>query len=527
VAERIPVFFDKDGQLGGYSGVDPTADAITLAGLTMNGTVAMDGTGGGTPYKITGLASATADEDALAYGQTGADLDGLNLTSDLVMNTNSITGLGPGSAGTDAVNKNQLDSVAAGVAWKHAVQVLKMVNDALTTAPTLTAGDAGNAYVVAGVGGAWSTFAIGDIVEWSGTAWNLILANSGAEPPDGTYVIVTDTSAAGSFATKEDNVAVYNATTNTWTFTVPTNGEGRTVAGDNSIYENLGYVWDSTPGEWVMFNGPGQVVAGDGLTKTFNVLDVNVKDGVKIDADAVTLALHATTPGLQLTGTTPNQLVSVLPNTAAGVTVTSSGVEVKLETDGAIEFDGANGGLEINLEATNPTLDIVSNELGVKYSTTAGGLDQDATGLKVKVDGTTVTINASGQLVASAAQAGIVEDDYEVGEAIAIADPVYWSTTADRLLKGDAAKADWPTKAQIFGVAETAQGTVGQEATITSLGPCSCLTGATPGDVYWLAVGGGLTTTMPTANNALIRLGWAMNTTDLFVSIFDYGRSGA
>ena len=72
--------------------------------------------------------------------------------------------------------------------------------------------------------------------------------------------------------------------------------------------------------------------------------------------------------------------------------------ETGLETEGAIVRDGSNDGLEINLETTNPTLAISSNELGVKYSTTAGGLDQDATGLKVKVDGTTISINGSGQI---------------------------------------------------------------------------------------------------------------------------------
>jgi len=525
MAEVVPVYHLLSGNYATLQGVDPTADSITLKGLTMNGAVAMDSTGGGTPNKITGLASATADEDALAYGQSGADLDGLNLTSNLTMNANSITGLAPGSAGTDAVNKNQLDSVAAGVAWKHQVQVLRMVNDALATAPTLTGNDKGKAYVVAGTGGDWSTFAIGDIVEWDGSSWNLILANSGGEPPDGTYVIIVEASAAGSFAGQENEVAVYNATTNTWAFTPPSDGEGRTVAGENSVYENLGYVWDATPGEWVMFNGPGQIVAGAGLTKTFNQLDANVKDGIQIDADAITLLL-ATTPGLQLTGTSPAKVLSVLPNGSAGVEVGASGVAVKLETDGAIVFDGSNGGLEVNLQASNPTLAIVTNELGVKYGATTSGLTADANGLKVNVDGVTITINGSGQLVGASADGDRIADDYVVSENISAGDPVYWSTTANQVAKGDAAQAQWPTKAQIFGVSEDTA-TTGNPATIVSRGPClSILTSATPGDIYWLAVGGGVTATIPSTNNALIRAGWAKNADDLFVSIADYGRRG-
>lgn len=528
MAERIPVFFEISSNMGAYTGVDPAADSVTFAGLTMNGEIAMDGTGGGSPNKITGVASASADGDVLAYGQSGADLDGLNLTANLVMNSNKITGIADATLATDAPSYGQLQSVAAGVQWKHAVEVLMMVTDADQggSPPTLTGNDAGKAYVVNNWGGGYTN---GDIVEWDGSSFNVIVDEGGAgEPPTGTYVIVIDTGASGSFVSQENKVGVYDAATNTWTFTAPTNGDGRTVVGDGSIYENLGYVWDSTPGEWVLFNGPGQINAGNGLTKTFNTLDVNVKDGVQIDADAVTLLLDGSTPGLQLTGTSPNKVLSVLPNSAAGIDVTASGVEVLLEADGAIVFDGTNGGLETNLETTNPTLAIVTNELGVKYGATTSGLTKDANGLKVNVDGVTVTINGSGQLVASAADAGTVEDEYAVGEAIAVADPVYWSTTADRVLKADAALAQWPTKAQVFGVAETAQATVGQTATITSLGPCTCLaTAGVAGSVYWLQVGGGIGTTMPTANNALIRVGWAMNTNDLFVSIFDYGRRGA
>ena len=527
MAVRIPIFLDVSGQFVGYSGVDHYTDSMELGGLTMAGQVNM--TGGAVPAasKIVGMAAASASGDALAYGQSSASLAGLTLTGALAMGTNKITGLAAATTGTDAPNYAQLQAVAAGVQWKHQVTVFRMVNDVLATSPTLAAGDAGKAYMVAGTGGNWTTFAIGDIVEWDGSAWNLVLANSGGEPPDETYVIIVEASAAGSFAGQEEKVAVYDSGTNTWTFTAAVDGEGRTIAGENSIYENLGYIWDSTPGEWVLFNGPGQIIAGAGLTKTFNQLDVNVKDGIKIDSDAVTLSLAAT-PGLQLTGTTPAQVLSVLPDGTKAVEVGASGVAVKVETDGAIVFDGTNGGLEANLEASSPSLAIVTNELGVKFPASASALAKDANGMKVVVDGSTITINGSNQLVASTSDPGRVADDYAVNEAIAVGDPVYWSSTANRVAKGDAAKAQWPTKAQISGVSEDAQAVVGSAATIVSQGPClGVLSTATPGAVYWLAVGGGLTATAPTANNALIRLGWAKNADDLFVSIADYGRAGA
>jgi hypothetical protein len=88
-------------------------------------------------------------------------------------------------------------------------KVLKIVDDDRVTAPTLLAANAGNAYVVAGVGGAWSTFHIGDIVEWSGTAWVKIVTHVESEVPDGTRVVVTGGTAAGSFTGLEEKVLQY------------------------------------------------------------------------------------------------------------------------------------------------------------------------------------------------------------------------------------------------------------------------------------------------------------------------------
>jgi len=93
-----------------------------------------------------------------------------------------------------------------------AAAVLKIVDDSLVTAPTLVAADAGKAYHVAGVGGVWSVFDIGDIVEWSGTAWVLALAGSGGTPvgpPDGTRAVVVSASAAGSFSGEEEKVMAF------------------------------------------------------------------------------------------------------------------------------------------------------------------------------------------------------------------------------------------------------------------------------------------------------------------------------
>jgi len=157
--------------------------------------------------------------------------------------------------------------------------VLRMVDDTLVTAPAVTSADAGKAYMCAGVGGAWSGFTIGDIVEWDGATWNLVLAGVGAEPPNGTRAVVVEASAAGSFAGAEEQVWSYSTGTSTWTAaTTP-------VAG-NRIQINGGVagasVYDS---RYYQYNGSNWVFAA-GLQTTIDT-PVNGSRVLISDADSV------------------------------------------------------------------------------------------------------------------------------------------------------------------------------------------------------------------------------------------------
>ena len=54
------------------------------------------------------------------------------------------------------------------------------------------------------------------------------------------------------------------------------------------------------------------------------------------------------------------------------------------------------------------------------------------------------------------------------------------------------------------------------------------LTGATPGAPYYLNSGGGLTPTQPSGSSLrLVRIGWAVNSTDLDVVLHDMGKRSA
>lgn len=121
--------------------------------------------------------------------------------------------------------------------------VLKIVDDSLVTSPSLGESDAGKAYEVAGTGGDWSGFAAGDIVEWDGSAWSVVVANSGGAPPDGTRAVVVASGAAGSFAGDEETVQ--SCTTGTWT-TADTPDLGNRIKITAGLY--TGQYYDYTGG---------------------------------------------------------------------------------------------------------------------------------------------------------------------------------------------------------------------------------------------------------------------------------------
>ena len=530
MAERKPLFMSAEG----WSEEMATADSLTLGGLTMGGNIAMG--------------------------------------------SNKITGLASGTDPADAVTKSQLDAAAGGLSWKDPVVVIDMNSDAAQAGSPPTASAIGEAWVVNTWGAGYND---GDIVEWNGTSWDVILSNSGGEPPDGTRVVVLGLpggTAGGSFTGQEEDIAAYDATGSSWSFETPSEGDTVLVIGDGSFAENVGYTFNAT--DWVQFTGPGTIVAGDGLLKTGNVLDVRAGDGIEIASDYVAVDLATTNPGLQLTGTTPNKELSVLPNTTAGIAVTASGIEVDLATTNpGLQFDGSGdlqakpdttkgiqvdaNGIGINLVDTAPGLTFSAGELEVLLNS-AGGIQKDASGLAIKIDGTpdTLDVDSDGLKVVGLPSLFKINDDpvsanvtadnldeltgggntglhgharvdssersetdLAVDEAISLADAVYFTSTGDRIGQADASV---DAQARVIGVAKTAQGTIGQTATIISHGEAAgILSGATPGASYFLQAGGGIGTSLPGGGNRVVLVGYAVSTTDLWVAIHDYGKKAA
>lgn len=495
------------------------------------------------------------------------ELGGLKMYGALDANSQNITNVpDTPSAGSSAVNKNYVDAVAQGLAIKSAVHVLAASNigslsgvGAVVDGHTLAADD--RILLTAQTDVPFS--GTGDSLTESGGVVTLVdaagafvaedvgsnITISGATNPgnNGTFVIasyvdatsVTFANASGvtetsSFAyTGDQGVSngIWVVKSGAWVR--PTDfaagshsGHAFTFVETGTLYGNTGWVCISDfPADligtdalaWVQFSSAGIITASTGLTKVGNDIRVKKGDGIEVTSNSASTNIDlATNPGLELNGTSPNKKLKALVSATGGV-----------------QIDGANG-LALLLNGT--TLQVGGSGVSVKGLPNLfeiGGTatsQTPGTGQVTAANLNTLTAGASSNAdtlhthaVAAAPYAGRIENAFAVSEAIAAGDPVYQSATNDQVGKGDAAN---DAKSRIIGIARTAQVTPGNTSSIVAQGPCaSILSGATANTPYYLASGGGLTTTRPTGNKRVILAGFAKNATDLHVHIVDYGKA--
>ena len=335
-----------------------------LAGRA-GGQTLIGGTGSGDDLVLESTSHGTK---GVVQIQSGTDLD---------LNSNQIKNLAAGTAGTDAVNKNQLDNAINGLHWLDPVSVLKIKSDATQAGSPPTAGEVGEAWVVDTWGGGYTD---GDIVEWDGASWNVIVDEAGGgEPPEGTRAIVIDSGAAGAFAGEENEVATF--TSSAWSFGgTPSNGDAVLVSGDGSEYENQGFTYDSTPGEWVQFAGSTLYTAGTGINIAGSVISVS---GWSLD--------HAYD---------------------AGSTVTVDSGAIELNGSNAADYtlevtNTANGGaLFVNNSGSGNTVDFQDSSSSVFTIDGSANLTTDLTAVDIQGSGA-VTIDSSGGTI------GIGTDDVD------------------------------------------------------------------------------------------------------------------
>jgi hypothetical protein len=257
--------------------------------------------------------------------------------------------------------------------------------------------------------------------------------------------------------------------------------------------------------------GTGFTNAGDGLYSSG--LTVHVGDGAGIITNPDNIAIDLdTNSGLELNppaGTAGK--LKVLPDPAGSLALSAAGIRVLIDT----VLPG-----NPTLQSTGVGLSVLGVPINFKINGTATASTVTATNLDTLTDGSTgVTLHVHPPADALTLFNSI--NNIIGGDIIEIADPVSATGTASRVIKG---RADDDARSRIIGVSRT-QALSGGISEVVSLGIIpGILTAATPGQAFFLQPSGGISATAPGPVNRIIRCGWAINTTDLFVQITDLGK---
>ena len=197
----------------------------------------------------------------------------------------------------------------------------------------------------------------------------------------------------------------------------------------------------------------------------------------------------------------------------AGLIKVGASVSVEVDTGANAQGAGSGGGssgLEFDVAGA-------AGKLRAAVNATAG-IERTVSGLGVKLNGTTLASGASGLSVDHAPK---VEETAVTAENLAAGDPVAWYTTANQVYKS---QANNDARARVIGVNLAAVLAAATASFVANGVAAGVLVGATPGDPYYLASTGGLSTSAPGSSNRVIQVGIAKNATDLWVRIVDYGK---
>lgn len=316
-------------------------DLTAIAGLSSNGLVARTGAGAAAARSVAGTAGrvAVTNGDGVsgnptidlvdsgvtagtftkvtvdAYGRAtnGAQASRSDLsapTADISNGGFKITNVADPVNAQDAATKNYVDSVAQGLDPKQSVRAATTANIA-TLSGTMT---------IDGI-----ALVAGDRV---------LVKDQTSAAQNGIYVVASGTwSRASDADTWAELVSAYVFV------------EQGTTNADNGFLCSVdaGGTIGSTAVTFVQFSGAGQVIAGAGLTKSGNQLDVGAGTGISVAADSVGLTGQA----LALHNLATNGLIARTGSgTVAGRTLSASGSGISV-TNG----DGVSGNPTVSLSA--------------------------------------------------------------------------------------------------------------------------------------------------------------------------------
>jgi hypothetical protein len=183
------------------------------------------------------------------------------------MGSQKITSLADPTVATDAATKNYVDNVAQGLSTKQSVRALAASNITLSGTQTID-----------GV-----ALSAGDTVL-------CIAQTTGSQ--NGSYTV-----ASGAWTRTPDFDDVNDQTRSPYWFV----GEGTAYAASGWVMTTWPYTIGSTALSFTQFTGAGEIIAGNGLTKSGNTLSINT--AVTVDVSTAQTLTNKSIAATQLTGT--------------------------------------------------------------------------------------------------------------------------------------------------------------------------------------------------------------------------------
>ncbi len=298
--------------------------------------------------RVTGTTNVTTADITALVDATYVNVAGDTMTGDLSMGGNKITGLGAPATGTDAVNRNYVDTYVSGLSWKQAVRAASTANVNIASAPA----------AIDGV-----TLAANDRV---------LLKNQTTASQNGIYVFA----AAGSALTRSvdmDAAAEFDSAT-----VFVREGTSLADTGWTQTAEVAAVGTDTVT--FVQFTGAGSYIAGTGLALVGNTFNVNLGAGIiELPSDEVGIDLFDNSTGaIVLTddGTTrasfpaSNSKLHLLLSGAGGLDQGAAGLFIKAA--GVTNAMLANSTITLDADDTGTASVALGGTLKIYGDVTAG-----------------------------------------------------------------------------------------------------------------------------------------------------------
>jgi hypothetical protein len=225
------------------------------------------------------------------------------MSGNIAMGTNKITGLGTPTADADAVTKSYVDAIAQGIDAKASVVAATTTNITLSGTQTID-----GVAVIAGD--------------------RVLVKDQTTTANNGIYLC-----AAGSW-TRTTDADAWTELVAAYTFV-----EGGTTNGNNGYICTVaaGGTLGSTAITFAQFSGAGQVVAGTGMSKTGNTLNVNTASSARIvvsadEIDLATTGVTASTYKSVTVDTFGRVTAGTNPTTISGFGITDAYTKTEVDT---------------------------------------------------------------------------------------------------------------------------------------------------------------------------------------------------